>query len=254
MNFTKYFSLWQNQYVRNILLDIRFSVTYVVSLFRLLEQGSPKSVKEEDKTLVDAFQLRSSLWRFCYKIWLREGTRLITVSTFRNATSNLWSWKISITFTASNAHMPEAQLFSVSYILIQHVTIEPMRLTFYPAFLLNVEPTARRDWCQFSFTFVYCTFSAPNLDEIHRIDIDTNSLNRNSIRGNFLLLYLFYTFGNRQLSRLFLNNFLDYSRMGKQKIKLSIHVSISIFLCHCFSLQNRCCNLNSLGSVLNLGF
>lgn len=51
----------------------------------------------------------------------------------------------SVTFTVSNAHMPEAQLFSVSYILTQHVTIEPMRLMFYPAFLLNVEPTARRD-------------------------------------------------------------------------------------------------------------
>ena len=94
-----------------------------------------------------------------------------------------------VTFTASNTHVPEAQLFAVSYILIQ-LTIEPMRLTFYPAFLLNVGPTARRDRCQFNFTFVYCTFFVPNLDEIHWIDIDTNSLNRNNIRGNCLLLSL----------------------------------------------------------------
>lgn len=167
---------------------------------------------------MDAFQLRSSLWRFCYKIWLREGTRLITVSTFRNATSNLWSWKISITFTASNAHMPEAQLFSVSYILIQHVTIEPMRLTFYPAFLLNVEPTARRDWCQFSFTFVYCTFSAPNLDEIHRIDIDTNYLNTSSIRGNCLLLYLFY-FWQSSIIKTILKQFSRLQSHGKTENK-----------------------------------
>lgn len=79
--------------------------------------------------------------------------------------------------------MTKAQLFSVSYILIQHVTIEPMRSPFYLAFLLNVEPTARRG---VSFTFVYCKFSFSNFDEIHRIgvDHDSNSLNRNSVRGS----------------------------------------------------------------------
>lgn len=118
---SKVLCLWQNQHVRNMLFDIRFSVTYVVSRFRLLEQGSPKSVKEADKKLVDAFQLRSSLWRFCYKIWLRARTKLINVSTFQNATSNLWSWQMmSNLYSKQYSRARGSVIYSVLYIDSAH--------------------------------------------------------------------------------------------------------------------------------------